>query len=67
MLAVISAHDAYERGIAPVVGGYLDQPPKLLEAFEYIGAWKAERQAKSNRSAAKGGGGGRKKGGLIGG
>lgn len=54
MLGLIAAHDAFERGIPPFAGGYFDQPPKILDAFEIISAWKRANERRSNERALKG-------------
>lgn len=52
-MALITAHDAWERGIPYCAGGFINQPSKVLQAFEIIELWKAERERARNESEAK--------------
>ena len=64
VLGLLTAFDAYERGIPPFPGGYFDQPTRVIEAFEYINAWRQDRGRKAEGRAMKAMQ--NKKGGLIG-
>lgn len=52
-LALIAAYDAFERGVTYQPGSYGEQSEKLMQCFDAIGRWKAERARAASEAAAK--------------
>lgn len=40
---LVAAFSKFEDGVMPYAGAYLDQPAKIIQAFDVISAWKADK------------------------
>ena len=52
-VGLITMHNQFEKGIMPYPGGLMDQPNKIIEAFDVINSYKQAKLVKEREQAKR--------------